>query len=90
MRRNRSSFSSDPEYEGRTIPLLFQKDVALLVAEVRHVYCGHGVRGNDLEDAARCHARKALPGLQNRQWAKQTAKVERVFGMIFGHAGDKD
>lgn len=67
--------------------LLFEQLMTLLVAEVGHVYGGHGVRGNDLENGARIHGLQALPGLEDGKRAEQARQVERVFGMIFSHAG---
>ena len=68
------------------MPLCGKQRVALLSAEVRHVYGGHGVRGNDPQHRTGWQCRQALARFEHRQRTQEPGHIEFDFGWVFVHA----
>ena len=69
----------DPEFINPVAGLVGQQFMALLIAKMRHVDCGHGVSCNHFQHRTGGQAQQLLAGLENRQGTQQVRYIKYGF-----------
>ena len=84
---NPTSFAPDPEDMPAIRRLMRDELMALLGAEVRDIYDGSRIGGNELQRLAGLEAFQALARFQHRQRAEKALGIEFVVGHARHYSG---